>query len=349
MIEIQLDTEKNEWDGYVIKKHSGIFSHLYSWGETLASTYGLEIFRLAAREKGLQSQIVGVLPLILFSPPGSDKRLISLPYSDAAGILADDEDIFNRLVVAALELATNLSAVHLELRQLGNRYFPNMAPSIMDGVNHTPHTFKIGLSRKLSPSSEMVWSQLNAKVRNQVRKARKSGCSAKIGGSDLLEDFYSVFSENMRDLGSPVHKAELFNKVTEKMAAQVFVIYTQNTPSAAAIVLRHNSTLFNPWASSLQRFRPLCPNMLLYWTMLSYAAEKGYRCFDFGRSTPGASTCRFKTQWGAEIQPLVWHVFSQKPHRWEPKNESLVNDSWKALDLNASRRHGPLVRQWISL
>jgi len=349
MTEIYLDPEKTEWDTYVTENRSGVFAHLYSWGETLVSTYGLDIFRLTARKKGLHGRIVGVLPLILFSPPNFDKRLISLPYTDAAGILADDDDIFDRLLAAALELATDLGTVHLELRQLGEMFFPNLAPDIEDRIQHTPHTFKVGLSRKLAPASEIIWTQLAAKVRNQVRKARKSGCRAKIGGSELLDDFFSVFSENMRDLGSPVHAPELFQRVTEKMAVQIFVVYTQDTPTAAALVLRHNASLFNPWASSLRRFRPFCPNMLLYWTMLAYGSENGCRWFDFGRSTPGASTCRFKIQWGAEMQPLVWHIFSRKPHKWEPKNESLEDDSWKTLDLNVSRRQGPSVRRWISL
>jgi hypothetical protein len=91
MTEIYQDPEKTEWDTYVTENRSGVFAHLYSWGETLASTYGLDIFRLTARKKGLHGRIVGVLPLILFSPPNSDKRLISLPYTDAAGILAGVE------------------------------------------------------------------------------------------------------------------------------------------------------------------------------------------------------------------------------------------------------------------
>ena len=39
----------------------------------------------------------------------------------------------------------------------------------------------------------------------------------------------------MRDLGSPVHTPELFQRVTEKMAVQIFVIYTQDKPTAAAL------------------------------------------------------------------------------------------------------------------
>ena len=40
--------------------------------------------------------------------------------------------------------------------------------------------------------------------------------------------------------------------------------------------------------------------MLIYWNILKYACENGYRIFDFGRCTPEENTFRFKKQWGAE-------------------------------------------------
>lgn len=119
--------------------------------------------------------------------------------------------------------------------------------------------------------------------------------------------------------------------------------------SPAALVFRFGETLYNPWASSLRSFRPLCPNMLLYWEMLSCACQQGLRFFDFGRSSPRASTCAFKLQWGAETRPLVWHLFSRHAQPWVPERESLVIASWKTLDLSVSRKRGPELRRWISL
>jgi lipid II:glycine glycyltransferase (peptidoglycan interpeptide bridge formation enzyme) len=284
--------------------------------------------------------------LVLFDPPGAKKRLISLPYTDAAGIIAEDVETAGKLLQAALELAVNLDANHLELRQAGERSF--FAPGKERGIDHTPHCFKTGLVRVLPASSEELWAQLDAKVRNQVRKARKCGCRVERGGSELLEEFYQVFSENMRDLGSPVHARQLFEEMVNKLTAHVFIVSMEGRAAAASIVFAKGATLFNPWASSLKRFRPQCPNMMLYWGMLAYGADAGYLRFDFGRSTPGASTCRFKQQWGAKKEPLVWHVFSRRGH-WDPRQESLVDEEWKKQDLEDSRRNGPSLRRWISL
>jgi len=49
-----------------------------------------------------------------------------------------------------------------------------------------------------------MWDGLDRKVRNQVRKAQKSGLTAERGGTALLDAFYAVFARNMRDLGTPL-------------------------------------------------------------------------------------------------------------------------------------------------
>ena len=44
----------------------------------------------------------------------------------------------------------------------------------------------------LDETSELMWSRLDRKVRNQVRKAEKSGVTVESGGVELLDDFYPV-------------------------------------------------------------------------------------------------------------------------------------------------------------
>ncbi|MGB3221245.1 MAG: GNAT family N-acetyltransferase [Desulforhopalus sp.] len=350
MIDILSNPEKKQWNQYAAENVAAKYSHLFDWGESIATTYALPIFRLAVLNPQI-NRISGILSLILFAPPYREKRLISIPYTDAAGILADDGDSGRRLILAALSLANELGADHLELRQDGDFQAFLQQQESLNTWCYTPHTFKTGLLRPLPSSVDVLWPELSAKVRNQIRKARRCDCRAKAGGVELLADFYSVFSENMRDLGSPVHALELFESLigSESLKTAIIVIYLHDKPAAAAFVLLHNETLYNPWASSLRSYRPFCPNMLLYWSMLEYAVNNHCKWFDFGRSSPDAPTCRFKIQWGAGKEPLVWHVFSRKSHNWDPRSESLEYNSWKNIDLERSRRDGPAIRRWISL
>lgn len=350
MLRILDNLDKEHWDRYAAKNGSAKCAHLYSWGDCLAATYSLPVYRLAAIRPGTQN-VCGILPLMLFSPPGGDIRLISLPYTDAAGMLADDLESDRYLLHAALDLADSLGATHLELRQDWALRTLHEGYSVAGSWRYTAHRFKTGLIRPVSRSVDELWSTLAAKVRNQIRKARRCGCVARTGSIELLPDFYAVFSENMRDLGSPVHDKNLFRRLlrSESLKAACIVVYLDEQPAAAAVVLLHRATLYNPWASSIRKHRPFCPNMLLYWSMLQHAVDTGCRWFDFGRSTPNALTCRFKMQWGAKMDPLCWHVFSRTPHDWLPSSESLELEHWKTMDLMRSRREGPAIRRWISL
>ncbi|KAF0188855.1 MAG: hypothetical protein FD168_1379 [Desulfobulbaceae bacterium] len=342
------------WDSYVTSTAGGTPFHLCRWREIFEKTYEHPTYFLSANQEiNGKQKIVGILPLVHFSPPGKESRLISLPFLDFTGILADNSAIEQFLFEEALALAEKVGAVHLELRQdhpltfLQERGF-----AIPNQYSHQAHSFKVGLRRPLPASGEELWHSLDSKVRNQVRKARHCGCRDRVGGAELLAPFYSVFSENMRDLGSPVHSLSFFAEILQEFGKQAAIILIEGEgapPVAAALVLQLGDTLYNPWASSLRAFRPLCPNMLLYWRMLSYGYEQGLGYFDFGRSSPGAPTYRFKKQWGAEVRPLTWHIFSRKPHHWNPECESLAIEPWKELDLDLSRTTGPALRRWISL
>ncbi len=351
MTEILRNPSENTWDTYACINSAATFSHRFTWGESLGSAYRIPVFRLAAKRCSGDQSLVGILPLMLFAAPDRAVRLISLPYTDATGIVADDATTGTKLLAAALDLADELGAVHVELRQAGSPIFHGLTENFGKHWSHAAHTFKTGLRRYLPESPDELWSLLPAKVRNQVRKARRCGCTVRIGGSECVEDFYAVFSENMRDLGSPVHAPDLFRLLLreQSLGSRVVVVSLAARPVAAAIVFADAAVLYNPWASSLRCFRPFSANMLLYWAMLELAVSGGCRWFDFGRSSPDATTCRFKRQWGADLQPLVWHVFSRKPHSWDPRSETLVDESWKSLDLAISRRDGPARRRWISL
>lgn len=338
-------TGREEWDAYARQATGAQFSHLWDWGETLSQVYALPLLRLSVR-RGETGRLAGVLPLILFAPPSGENRLISLPYTDAAGIAADDQHAATVLLGSALQCLRETQAGHLELRLDGA---PAALPMMAEDVTSTAHTFKTGLTRELPKSTEELWANLDAKVRNQVRKSQRERCTATIGGLELVEEFFSVFSENMRDLGSPVHDPELFRTMAQKLPSAIVLVRCLGVPVAAAMVFLHARVLYNPWASSLRRFRPLCPNMLLYWSMLTHGIQCGCHSFDFGRSTPDSPPCRFKEQWGAVRRLLTWQVISGNGRHWNPVSESLVHEEFQSMDLETSRRQGPAVRRWISL
>ncbi|HEU5320732.1 MAG TPA: GNAT family N-acetyltransferase, partial [Methylomirabilota bacterium] len=217
-----------------------------------------------------------------------------------------------------------------------------------------PMEHKVNLTLPLPDDPHRLWRRLDGRVRNQVRKAERSGLSVEQGGAELLDAFYEVFAARMRELGSPVHGRRFFAAVLDAFGARarVVVVCKGATVVGGLIALAFKDVLTVPWASCLSQHLSLCPNMLLYWETMRAACREGLRSFDFGRSSRGSGTYRFKRQWGAEERPLYWYTLRLgDPGRPRPRAgraAALLSGSWRRLPLALTRRLGPRIRRYLT-
>src|SRR5205085_6995396 len=95
-------------------------------------------------------------------------------------------------------------------------------------------THKVTMALALEPTVDAMWQALDRKVRNQVRKAQKSDLTTVVGGLELLDEFYGVFAQNMRDLGTPVYSRRLFAEVLSTFPddARLHIVRLGSTPVA---------------------------------------------------------------------------------------------------------------------
>ena len=122
---------------------------------------------------------------------------------------------------------------------------------------------------------------------------------------------------------------------------------------ACSLVVGFRDTLYNPWASFKRTSQKMAPNMLLYWEMLGYAIASGYRYFDFGRSTVGEGTYKFKSQWGAQPEQLFWYrggrdIKSKTYESINQKQETFVR-LWRVLPLPLTKLVGPILRKQLHI
>ncbi len=335
------ESDGQAWDEYVLSRPEGTAYQLLAWKQAVESAYGFRGAYLLA-EQG--STVRGVLPLVDFRVPLAGRTLVSLPYCDAGGVLADSAEIADALLREALALAARRGS-RCTIRATAPLAFPG-----------TARTGKVRMLLDLPPSSEALLSSLKSKLRSQVNKPLRDGLTTKVGGFELVEDFYGIFSANMRDLGSPVHSRRWIEAIVAAYGerARVAVVYTPEGQAAAAgIVLLHPTTISIPWASSLRKYNNLNANMLLYWTFLSQAAEQGFKIFDFGRSTPGEGTYRFKEQWGARPQSLYWYeagsATGQDAAAEPSRKRQMAAALWSRLPEAGTVWLGSRLRKYISL
>ena len=328
------------WDAYVEQHPEATQYHQHAWPELIARAFGHRpIFLIAFRDE----KPAGVFPLVLMQSRWFGCFLVSLPFVNYGGLLGESEEVEQALWVKAQEIARQSKSQHVEARHVRPRPF----------ISHRKQ-HKVGMILQLAEDADAQWKAFDPKLRNQIRKAERSSLTARFGGIHDLSGFYEVFAQNMRDLGTPVYSQGFFEEVLQTFAgtATVCSVLLDNRVVAAGIAMTYRDSMEMPWASSLRDARPLCPNNLLYWTVIQHAIKLGLRQFDFGRSTPGEGTYNFKEQWGAQPLPLSWEYWTASSAGLpdlSPKNPQygMAIQAWKRLPLWLTKAVGPRIVRHI--
>jgi FemAB-related protein (PEP-CTERM system-associated) len=332
-------SEGAAWNRYVDSSSDANLGHRFEWRAALEDSYRKSCYYLAAFREG---ECVGILPLVHMRGFFADGRLVSLPFLDQAGVLAESPAVARKLAEEACSLAREIGAKGVEIRALA-----------ADGVQESE---RVTLVLDLPATTDELWKSFKPKVRNQVRKSEKGGLVVRRSEPERLGDFYRVFCENMRDLGSPVHGRRFLESVLSTFGNAAWLYLTEDSTGSVvggAIALRDGDRITVPWASSLRGVFKWCPNHCLYWRILQDCVEDGATSFDFGRSWVGAGTYRFKTQWGATDRPLDWSALDEAGEPVasggiRPGDHSLVVRVWSRLPLSIANSVGPIIRRQLS-
>jgi FemAB-related protein (PEP-CTERM system-associated) len=337
----ELSTRLPYLEAYVLRGNRVSLTRSPRWLTVLERGLGHTPYALEATDG---ERTCGFLPLAYVHSLLFGRFLVSLPYLNSNGVLADDEATARRLVDEAVVLADTLRVRHLELRHEQALEHPALT-----GRNESKVHMRLALPDCPGP----LWESLPSKVRNQVRKGERGGLQVVWGGLDLLPEFHAVFSHNMRDLGTPVYGRRFFRAVLESFPgeAELCVIRTGNLPIAAALLLHGRGVTEVPSASSLRAYNPTCANMLLYWHLLERAVLRGQAVFDFGRSTLDSPTYRFKKQWGAVPEKAVWQTYERTGRSADvrpdnPRYQRLIR-VWQRLPVSLTRLLGPVIVRGI--
>jgi FemAB-related protein (PEP-CTERM system-associated) len=270
--------------------------------------------------------------------------LVSLPYLNYGGVLADNDRTASLLLDRAVGLADQLQVRFLELRH--ERSIPH------SGLNYLTSS-KVNMRLPLPDAPGKLWKQLSGKVRNQIRKGEKSGLTVVWGGMDILPEFYAVFSHNMRDLGTPVYGQGLFRSVLQQFVgrAEICLVRFQGRAVSAALMLHGWGVSEVPSASALREFNPTCANMFMYWHLLERAIHRQQTEFDFGRCSPDSNTYRFKKQWGTVPHQAVWQYYLRQGTAADmrpdnPRYRRFIR-IWQRLPVSLTRLIGPRIVRGI--
>ncbi|MBI5267431.1 MAG: FemAB family PEP-CTERM system-associated protein [candidate division Zixibacteria bacterium] len=335
------ETDCADWESYADSRSSCWHYHKIGWKEVIESAYRHQCRYLIARDNGA---IAGILPIAVVKSRLFGHSLTSLPFLDYAGLVADTPSARDALVAHACRITDETRAHYLELRQI---------ESVGDQFHTAGH--KVTLVLDLPDDPEQLLNSLPPERRNRIRKARKSELTVEIHDRSMLPTFYRIWTENMRDLGSPPHSLSFFDAILRVFpdSAGVLLVKYRHEYIGAAICLYTKDMLTLPWVSSRRQFFELYPNNILYWEAMCFAIRQGCRRFDFGRSSIGSGTHTFKIRWGAKEVPLYWQFYTPAgqplplPAGDNPKYR-LALATWKRLPVTITRLVGPSIRKYIT-
>jgi FemAB-related protein (PEP-CTERM system-associated) len=279
------------WDAFVAGSKEATFFHLAGWRDVIGESFRQPTYFLFAERGG---EITGVLPMAHVRSRLFGRKLISLPFCVYGGVAAADEESREALARRAGELARRLDVDFLELRNFrAQQDLPTSDRYV---------TFR----KELDPDPERNLSAIPRKQRAMIRKGATKGLVSSLDAR--VRDFYRVYAESLRNLGTPVLPLRYFEALQRVFGDSCEIMTVRSgqggPPVAAVMSFYFRDEVLPYYGGGTDQARECHAYDFMYWELLVHALGRGARVFDFGRSRQGTGSYRFKTHWGFEPAPL---------------------------------------------
>ncbi len=335
--------ERARIDAYVRAHPDATPFHLTGWNVAVSRACGQTPHCLVAQHA--DGEIAGVLPLTEIRSPLFGKALVSAGFAVDGGILTRRDVVAEALAASAWALAEKLGCPSLELRG---------GPAPGEGWAVDEITY-LGFARDLAKDDEAELLAIPRKQRADVRKSLDAELEVAIGSTPAdLAMHYAVFSESVRNLGTPVFPAKLFREVAGELDehADIVTVSKHGKPHASVFSLYLNGTVYPFWGGGTREARALKANDRLYFELMRHARGRGCTRYDFGRSKAGTGVAAFKKNWGFDGVPLRYakriavggHAREMNP--MSPKYRLQVA-VWKKLPLWLANAMGPVIAKGL--
>jgi FemAB-related protein (PEP-CTERM system-associated) len=330
-------------DRYVANHKNGTPFHRTAWVESVANACDHDWRYIVAEDQN--GELQAVLPLHLIHSPLFGRALVSSGFAVGGGILSDSELGTELLADAAWQFAQRHSFPSVELRG---------GPVPGGDWQHKTGTYA-GFVKDLADNDEDQLLAIPRKQRAEVRKGLKNNLEIRVGsGSQDRSDHYAVYSESVRNLGTPVFPSNLFSAVLDAFGddADILTVLEDGNPVASVLSLYHNGVVMPYWGGGTWDARRLRANDIMYYALMNHARNRGCNRFDFGRSKTRTGAFSFKKNWGFEPEPLSYAIRTANGEEARDVNPMspkyrLQVAIWQRLPLLVANRLGPLIAKGL--
>ncbi len=326
-----------QWDEYVTNHDHATVYHMSAWGRAVSRSMGHKCYYLYIEDQG---RISALVPLIHIKSRLFGNSLISVAFATNGGPIFDNRQALDMLDGECRKLRSDLDVDYLECR--------NMAAVHEDWP--TKKDMYSTFRKELSPDNEENMKAIPRKQRAMVRKGIKFGLKAVL--DDLPDRLFAMYSESVRNLGSPVFPKKLFYHLKQEYGenCEILTIETEQGKAVSSVMTFYFRDEVVPYyGGGTFEARGLAANDFMYWSLMEHAVDKkDCRIFDFGRSKNGTGAFNFKKNWGFEPVPLNYEFILKNEgelpdiNPLNPKYQLMIK-VWKKLPLSVANFVGPLV------
>lgn len=302
------------WQGYVAAASGATIYHDLAWREIFGRSLGYRSFYLMAQ--GRTGAVEGVLPLFRVPSFFGRARLVSVPFRDRGGVIADTPEAFLRLVAEAEKLRHANRWSGIELKSIEPYDDEIVTAAGLRRADHWVHS-QTDLSRL---NVEDLRQVLGDKTRNMLRQAEQAGLRIEESVDPAsVDDWIDVYSQSQRNLGLPGFSGSFFRRILNSLGARglarlVLVRSPSGEAAAGSIIFVENERLIYGYSASTAAGREARANDLMLAHLLEAACREKKHWLDLGSDSPlQAGLLFFKRKWRAKQSPVPSYFIGDEP------------------------------------
>jgi len=285
-IQVSGDRYDARWDQFVANCRGGHHEQTSLWAQFKLNYYGWELIRIIVSRDGVIYGGVQILKRRL-------KWFGNIGYVTRGPLAINDDPVLLNVIVAALENA----AKHARLKYLAvvPSYTGHHFDPLLEKLNFIPKpdllppsaVMRATLVLDLAEDVDKLMARMRKNLRNDLRRGLSSGLVFREGGENDIETFRRLMWELCERRGcapSPPQK-DFFHNLWKVFHThghlKLFLVEFDKTPVSAVITFPFGDTVRLwkiGWNGEHDKLRP---NALLYWEVIKWSKQNGYRFFDF--------------------------------------------------------------------
>ena len=332
------------WDEFVATHPQGTAFHLSSWARVLQKTYRYIPYYVVLEDSG--KRIRAGCPFFLIRSWLTGSRLVCLPFTDVCYPLVTSGEDIKLLLSSTIERARKGEASYIEIRG-------QEANTCLRDLHFKNHRYYKGFRLDLSRGTESFWKGLHKSTRRNIRIAEKMELRIEKGETEKdMRDFYFLNLATRRKHGVPSQPYDFFENIWRELiltrVAFMRLVKYKDISIAGGVFLTHRDTIYFKFNASNQSYLRYRTNDFLYWHIIQYGCESGYKFLDGGRTAPdNAGLITFKRNWGLQEKDLHYYYWPTVKGVTATKQGSLkykiITSLLQQVPTNMSRVIGKLV------